>query len=138
MAIPLVFHLGKRLRFGAPTALTASLLTAVSAYAIWHSRDARMYSLSLALTAAATILALRVIHQPKLWSAPAGYAVCAAAAMHVHYYAAFVILAHSFFILFLLLRNIWMRRAQRRAGHSRKRGVLAIARCRCVGHSRKC
>ena len=116
VAIPLVFHLGKRLRFGAPTALTASLLTAVSAYAIWHSQDARMYSLSLALTAAATILALRVIRQPKLWPAPAGYAVCAAVAMHVHYYAALVILAHNFFILFLLLRNIWMRRAQRRAG----------------------
>ena len=68
------------------------------------------------MTAAATILALRVIHQPKLWPASAGYAVCAAAAMHVHYYAAFVILAHNFFVLFLMLRNIWKRRAQRRAG----------------------
>ena len=110
VAIPLIFHLGKRLRFGAPTALTASLLTAVSAYAIWHSQDARMYSLSLALTAAATVLALRVIQQPKLWPAPAAYAVCAAAALNVHYYAAFVILAHNFFVLFLLLRTIWMHR----------------------------
>ena len=116
VAIPLVFHMAKQLRLGASTALTASLLTAVNAYAIWHSQDARMYSLSLALTAAATILALRVIRQPKLWLAPAGYAVCAAVAMHVHYYAAFVILAHNFFLLFLLLRNIWMRRSQRRAG----------------------
>ena len=111
VAIPLVFHLGKQLRLGAPAALTASLLLAVNAYAIWHSQDARMYSLSLALTATATVLALRVVRQPKLWPAPAAYAVCAAVALQVHYYAAFVILAHNFFILFLLLRNIWMRRA---------------------------
>ncbi len=111
VAIPLIFHLGKQLRLGAPTALTAGLLTAVSAYAIWHSQDARMYSLSLALTAAATVLALRVIQQPKLWPASVAYAVCAAAALNVHYYAAFVILAHNFFVLFLLLRNIWLRRA---------------------------
>ncbi len=116
VAIPLIFHLGKQLRLGAPTVLTASLLLAVNAYAIWHSQDARMYSLSLALTATATVLALRVVRQPKLWPAPAAYAVCAAVALQVHYYAAFVILAHNFFILFLLLRNIWMRRVQRRAG----------------------
>ncbi len=109
VAIPLVFHLARQLRLGAPTALTASLLLAVNTYAIWHSQDARMYSLSLALTLAATILALRVIRQPKLWPAPAGYAVCAAAVLHVHYYAAFVLLALNFFVLFLLLRNIWMR-----------------------------
>lgn len=116
VAIPLVFHLGKQLRLGAPAALTASLLLAVNAYAIWHSQDARMYSLSLALTVAATILALRVIRQPKSWLAPAGYAVCAAAVLNVHYYAAFIILAHIFFVLFLLLRSIWIRRFQRRAG----------------------
>lgn len=115
LAIPLVFHLAKQLRLGPTTALTASLLLAVNAYAIWHSQDARMYSLSLALTAAATILALRVIRQPKHWPAPAAYAVCAAVALQVHYYAAFVILAHNFFVLYLLLRGIWMRRSQRLA-----------------------
>lgn len=115
-AIPLVFHLARQLRLGAPTALTASLLLAANTYAIWHSQDARMYSLSLVLTAAATVLALRVIRQPESWLAPAGYAVCAAAVLHVHYYAAFIILAHNFFILFLLLRTIWLRRAKLRAG----------------------
>ena len=114
LAIPLVFHLAKQLRLGVPTALTASLLLAVNTYAIWHSQDARMYSLSLALTAAASVLALRVIRQPRLWPAPAAYAVCAAVALHVHYYAGFVIVAHNLFLLFLLLRNIWIRRA----GHS--------------------
>ncbi|MDE0632383.1 MAG: glycosyltransferase family 39 protein [Caldilineaceae bacterium] len=121
-AIPLVFHLGKQLRLGAPAALTASLFLAVNAYAIWHSQDARMYSLSLALTVAATILALRVIRLPKSWRAPAGYAVCAAAVLNVHYYAAFIILAHNFFVLFLLLRGIWMRRSQRRAGQLSETG----------------
>ncbi len=112
LAIPLLFHLAKQLRLGAPTALTASLLLAANTYAIWHSQDARMYSLSLALTVAATVLALRVIRQPKLWPAPAAYALCAAVALHVHYYAAFVILAHNAFLLFLLLRNLWTRRAR--------------------------
>ena len=116
LAIPLLFHLAKQLRLGVPTALTASLLLAANTYAIWHSQDARMYSLSLALTAATTLLALRVIRQPKLWPAPAAYALCAAVALQVHYYAAFVILAHNLFLLFLLLRNLWMRRAQRPAG----------------------
>ncbi len=111
VAIPLLFHLGKQLRLGAPTALAASLLLAVNAYAIWHSQDARMYSLSLALTLAATVLALRVVRQPRSWLAPAGYAVCAAAVLNVHYYAAFIILAHNLFVLFLLLRSIRMRRA---------------------------
>ncbi|MXX24315.1 MAG: hypothetical protein F4Z82_02550 [Caldilineaceae bacterium SB0668_bin_21] len=115
VAIPLVFHLAKQLRLGAPTALTASLLLAANTYAIWHSQDARMYSLSLALTAAATVLALRIVRQPKLWPAPAAYALCAAVALQVHYYAGFVILAHNLFLLFLLLRNLWMRRAQRPA-----------------------
>lgn len=115
-AIPLVFHLARQLRLGAPTALTASVLLAVNTYAIWHSQDARMYSLSLALTAAATVLALRVIRQPKLWPAPVAYSVCAAVALQVHYYAGFVILAHNLFLLFLLLRNLSMRRAQRPAG----------------------
>ncbi len=115
-AIPLVFHLARQLRLGASTALTASLLLALNTYAIWHSQDARMYSLSLALTAAATLLALQVIRQPRLWPAPAAYALCAAVALHVHYYAAFVILAHNFHVLFLLLRNIWTRRSQPPAG----------------------
>ena len=113
VAIPLIFLLAKQLRMGATTALTAGLLLAVNTYAIWHSQDARMYSLSLALTITATVLALRVIRQPKLWPAPAAYAVCAAVALQVHYYAAFVILAHNFFVLFLLLRNSWNRRACR-------------------------
>ena len=112
VAIPLVFHLARQLRLGAWTALTATLLLAANTYAIWHSQDARMYSLSLALTAGATVLALRVIRQPKLWPAPAAYALCAAVALHVHYYAAFVILAHNAFLLFLLLRNLWTRRAR--------------------------
>lgn len=116
VAIPLVFHLARQLRLGAWTALTASLLLAANTYAIWHSQDARMYSLSLALTAGATVLALRVIRQPKLWPAPAAYALCAAVALHVHYYAAFVILAHNAFLLFLLLRNLWTRRTQRPVG----------------------
>ena len=111
LAIPLVFHLAKQLRLGTPTALTAGLLLAANTYAIWHSQDARMYSLSLALTAAATVLALRVIRQPRLWPAPAAYALCAAVALQVHYYAGFVILAHNAFLLFLLLRNLWTRRA---------------------------
>ena len=116
LAIPLVFRLARQLRLSAPTALTASLLLALNTYAIWHSQDARMYSLSLALTAAASILALQVVRQPRLWPVPAAYALCAAVALQVHYYAAFVILAHNLFVLFLLLRNIWTRRALHPAG----------------------
>ena len=61
-----------------------------------------MYTLSLALTTATTVLALKLIDRPRSLPALVGYAICAAAAMHVHYFAAFVLLALNLYVLFLL------------------------------------
>ena len=124
-AIPLVFRLARQLRLGAPVALSGSLLMAASAYAIWHSQDARMYTLSLALTLATTVLALQVIDRRKNWPALAGYTLCAAAAMHVHYFAAFVILAQNLYVLFLLTRDF---RGGRISGRRRSFGSALLVR----------
>ncbi len=104
-AIPLVYRLARQLRLGTSVAHSGSLLMAMSAYAVWHSQDARMYTLSLALTTATTVLALKLIDRPRNLPVLVGYAICAAAAMHVHYFAAFVLLALNLYVLFLLARD---------------------------------
>ncbi len=56
LSVALLYRLGRELGFGrAPATLGAALL-AVSPYAVWHSQDARMYSISMALTLASTLL----------------------------------------------------------------------------------
>lgn len=103
-AIALTFRLGRQLRLPRPGPLLASLLLAASAYAVWHSQDARMYALSLALTLAVTGLAVALLARPG-WSVAAGYAAAALLALHTHYFAGFVLLALNFYTLLLLLRR---------------------------------
>ena len=121
-AIPLVYRMARQLRLGGTVALTSSFLMAVSAYAVWHSQDARMYTLSLALTSASTVLALQIIGQPRVryW---AGYVLCAVVAMHTHYFAAFVLLAQNLYVLFLLFRDLSIRNGARRGGEGGSEGV---------------
>lgn len=98
LAVALVYQLGKRLRLGAwPAALAAGLL-AVSPYAIWHAQDARMYSMSLALTTATVLLAMEALRRQS-WPWVIGYLAAALTALHTHYYAAYVIIALNIFVL---------------------------------------
>ncbi|MEJ5198444.1 MAG: hypothetical protein WHX53_05940, partial [Anaerolineae bacterium] len=72
-------------------------LLALSPYAIWHSQDARMYSMSLALTLASTLLMCEALARRRaVWWA--GYVAASLLALHTHYYAAYVILAQNLFI----------------------------------------
>ena len=118
-AIALVYRMARQLHLSGSVALSSSLLMAVSAYAVWHSQDARMYTLSLALTMATTVLALKIVDEPRSRPALAGYAVCTAAALQVHYFAAFVVLAQNLYVLFLLTRDF---RRQRFSGARRSFG----------------
>lgn len=98
LAVALIYRLGRRLRLGPwPAALAAGLL-AISPYAIWHAQDARMYSMSLALTTAAVLLALAALERQS-WPAVLGYILLAFGALHTHYYAAYVILALNLFVI---------------------------------------
>lgn len=49
LAVVLLWRLAQALTLPTTTALLATLLLAISPYAVWHSQDARMYSMSLAL-----------------------------------------------------------------------------------------
>ena len=96
LSVALLYRLGRELGFGrAPATLGAALL-AVSPYAIWHSQDARMYSISMALTLASTVLLVAALRRERRWLW-AGYVGVSWAALHIHYFAAFVLLAHGLY-----------------------------------------
>jgi len=109
LAVALLYRLGRRLELGRRVAALAAGLLALSPYAIWHSQDARMYSMSLALTLASTLLMLEALaRRRRIWWA--GYVAAAFLALHTHYYAAYVIAAQN---LFVLGRAVWIRAARR-------------------------
>ena len=87
-------------------AVAAALLLALSPYAIWHSQDARMYSMSLALTTAAVLLGIEALERRR-WPWAVAYILAAWLALHTHYYAVFVLVALNLFVL------LWMAFAPR-------------------------
>ncbi|HEY65749.1 MAG TPA: phospholipid carrier-dependent glycosyltransferase [Caldilineae bacterium] len=97
LAVGIVYRLGRRLGLPRGTAGLGAFLLAISPYAIWHSQDARMYTMSLALTAASTWLALEMTARPRrsLWIA---YVSISWSALQVHYFAGFVLLAQNVFV----------------------------------------
>jgi mannosyltransferase len=98
LAVALIYRLGRRLALPVPTATLAAMLLAISPYAIWHSQDARMYTISLAFTLASTWLAIEVwLGQHRV--ASLAYVLVSWLALHIHYFAAFVIIAQNLFAL---------------------------------------
>lgn len=109
-AVALIYRLGRQLGLGLrPSALAAALL-AVSPYAIWHSQDARMYSMSLALTLAAAIAWLHAFQRPR-WPAWTAAVALSWLALQVHYFAVFVLLALNLAVLSLVLLRAAPRKA---------------------------
>jgi uncharacterized membrane protein len=115
LAVAIFYRLTRQLGLSRRTAVVAGLLLAVSPYAIWHSQDARMYSISLALTLASTLLMLQALGQRPLarqrqWLLWAGYVAITWLALHTHYYAAYIIIAQN---LFVFIRAIVSREERR-------------------------
>jgi len=111
LAVALIYRLGRELELDASCAAVAALLLAVSPYAIWHSQDARMYSMSLALTLASTGLAVLFLQDQSgaARSRPLiglAYVITSWLALHTHYFAAFVILAQNLFVLTLVVAAV--------------------------------
>ncbi len=100
LSVALLYRLGRELGFKRATVTLGAALLAISPYAIWHSQDARMYSISMALTLASTVLFVAALRSGRL-SLWAGYIGISWAALHVHYFAAFVLLAHGLYIFIL-------------------------------------
>ncbi len=98
LAVALLLRLAMRLGFRRGPALLAMALLAISPYAIWHAQDARMYSMSLALTTAAVWLGIETLQRQRMaWGLT--YTAVAWLALHTHYYAVFVLLALNLFVL---------------------------------------
>ncbi|MBX3015837.1 MAG: glycosyltransferase family 39 protein [Caldilineaceae bacterium] len=101
LAVVLLWSLARALGLMPKTALVATLLLAINPYAIWHSQDARMYSMSLALTLASTwcMIAWRQ-RQRTPWAV--AYVLISWLALHTHYFTVFVLLAQNLFIILRL------------------------------------
>lgn len=91
-SIPLLYALARR-AFGAVVALVASSLLVVNAFFVQYAQEVRGYSMVLLLVTAATYLLVFAVEQggPRSWTA---YAVVAALSVYVHFFAAFVLVAH--------------------------------------------
>lgn len=98
LAVALLARLAGRLGLAHRTGLVAALLAALSPYAVWHAQDARMYAMSLALSTAVVWLAIEALARRR-WQWIAAYLVAAWLALHTHYFAGFVLLALTLFVL---------------------------------------
>lgn len=98
LAVALLWRLARALDLTRSAALLATLLLAISPYAIWHSQDARMYSMSLALTTASTWLMIAWLQRQRhAWAI--AYVIICWLALHTHYFTVFVLVAQNLFIL---------------------------------------
>ncbi len=104
LAVALLYRLARRLKLSEPSSLLSAGLLALSPYALWHSQDARMYSMSLALTIASSWLALETVERPT-WRRGLSYVAVTWLALNVHYFTSFVVLAQDAWVLGSLLAD---------------------------------
>jgi hypothetical protein len=109
LAAALLYRLARGLGFNRAAATLGAALLAFSPYAIWHSQDARMYAMSMALTLGSTVLLVEGLrrNQTATW---AGYVAVSWLALHVHYFAVFVLAAQVLYVAILALLERDMRR----------------------------
>ena len=98
LTVALLYRLARRLELTLATASVGALLLAVSPYAIWHSQDARMYSILLALTLASTWLMAEALQRGR-WQVWFLYVAVSWLALHTHYFAIFVLAAQNCFVI---------------------------------------
>jgi hypothetical protein len=67
LAIPLVYGLGRRLRLGLRIAVLAALLLSINPFSIWHSQDARMYTVSTTLCLASSYALVCALRGARAW-----------------------------------------------------------------------
>jgi len=105
LAIGLAYRLGCELKLSHAARLGAAALTALGPFSAFYSREMRMYGMLLALTMASTLL-MWVFVRRFSWRVAAAYVPVSWLALHTHYYASFVLLAQTLFVLgsALLLR----------------------------------
>ncbi len=103
VGIALLYLLGRRLA-GPGVGLLAALLLAVNPLHIAYSREARHYTLMVALTLIAHVLFLRCL-QRGTWRVRLAYAVVVALDLFTHYFAVPALAAHGVIALWLTFRG---------------------------------
>ena len=103
LAVPVLYLLGRRVA-GRTAGLVAAGLLAIHPFAVWYSQELGAYAL-LALFALTSSLCLLRLFDGSGLGAAAGYALSVLAGFGVHYYFAFIVLAHLPFALLALLRS---------------------------------
>jgi len=102
LAVPVLYLLGRRLVGRTPAKVAAGLL-AIHPFAVWYSQELGAYAL-LALFALTASLCLVTLLDGGGIGAAVGYALSVLAGFGVHYYFAFVVLAHLPFAIVALRR----------------------------------
>ncbi|NJN96793.1 MAG: phospholipid carrier-dependent glycosyltransferase [Anaerolineales bacterium] len=126
LTVPLLYILARRLfpasrqRLTSPPLLAAALL-AISPVMVYYAQEARMYTLLVFEVTLAGYLLLKFLH-PKpstfnnlsstfnLQPSTFPYILTAAAALYTHYFAAFLLIAHGLYGLFIWWQRGWPRR----------------------------
>ncbi len=123
--IPLIYVLARRLfptplLSRTPAPLLAAALFTISPLMIYYSQEARMYTLLTFEATLAGYLLLKILYpsilnpQPPITNykllitnlkSPLLYALTAAIALYTHYFAAFLLIAHAAFALYILWRQ---------------------------------
>ncbi len=101
-SIPLLFVVGRRL-FGQKVGLIAALVLAVAPFHIYYSQEARMYGLVTLLVLVSTWCFLSILEKRETphrdWPRWLLYVAATSLAMYTQYYAAFVPVAQTLFVL---------------------------------------
>lgn len=93
LAVPLMYLVARRL-VGARSAVAAAALLAVHPLAVWYSQEAGAYAGAMLAALAATYCLLRLFSGAGL-AASAGYALAAGVGFGLHYYFAYILIAHA-------------------------------------------
>jgi len=104
LCIPSVYFLARQL-FSVTIGVLAALFMAVHPFAIHYSQDARPYSLFLLCSLVSSYLLIKLLRQHR-WPTALAYILATAAAVYVHPFAAFLVLAHVWMYF-------WFRRERR-------------------------
>jgi hypothetical protein len=108
LSIPLIFVLGRRL-FGTRVGTMAALTMAVAPFHIYYSQEARMYALVTFLVLCSMHLFLSLLERAETASSSRMhwllYVVVTSLAMYTQYYAIFIPLSQTIFILIRFKRH---------------------------------
>lgn len=100
VSIALLYRLARQTGTPHSIAIASAVLLGISPYVVWHGQDARMYSMSLALTLASSWLGLAWLERRSIAIA-AAYVAISVLALHTHYFAVFILLAQSLYVALL-------------------------------------